>query len=191
VLDAVSPQPAVVLGSSIGAVIGLEMISQRPDRIRLLIAHEPPVAELLTDPERTQLVSLQEAVEETYRRQGAGPAIRMFIAALGFDPQDREAGVELPARSPSMAQNLESFLANDAPAVRTYRVKGDALRCAASKIIPAVGRNSRGTLHGAGSVALAQALGVALVEAPGGHGGYATHPSAFAAKLREILREWD
>jgi pimeloyl-ACP methyl ester carboxylesterase len=187
ILDAVSPEPAVVVGSSIGAVIGLEMVSQRPDRIRLLIAHEPPVAQLLADHERAKLVGFPEALEMTHRREGAGPAMRMFIAALGVDPQDREDDVEPPAPSERMAQNLESFLTHDAPAVRTYQINLVALRRAALKIHTVVGKRSRGTLHGAGSVALTQALGIDLVELPGGHGGYATHPTAFAKKLRELL----
>jgi pimeloyl-ACP methyl ester carboxylesterase len=189
VLDAVSPEPAIVVGSSIGALIGLDAVARRPDRVRVLVAHEPPVPELLAGAERAQLVRLQEDVEETYRREGAAAAMRIFGVALGVDPQDGEDGLERPTPSPHVAANLEFFLTHDAPAVRTYRLDLAPLRAAAHRILPAVGERSRVTMHGAGGLALARALGVEAVELPGGHGGYATHPTAFAAKLCALLRD--
>ena len=46
-LDAVAgDDPAYVFGSSSGAITGLELLVRHPERIRLLIAHEPPAVEL-------------------------------------------------------------------------------------------------------------------------------------------------
>jgi pimeloyl-ACP methyl ester carboxylesterase len=187
VLDEVSAEPAVVLGTSMGAVIGLEMMAQRPDRIRLLVAHEPPLPELLTDAERVELAGFQDALDATYRRDGALAAMGMFVRALDVDPRNREAGVAMPAQGPRMAANAEAFLRFDTAAVRTYRIQLDELRGVSSRIVPAVGADSRRTRHAVGAVALAEALGVALVEMPGGHGGYGTHPAAFAEKLRALV----
>lgn len=79
----------------------------------------------MADPERAQLVDFQEALEETHHRDGAGPAMRMFITALPVSPQNRKEGLELPSRMSTMPQNLEAFLTDDA-AVRTYRVESPA-----------------------------------------------------------------
>jgi hypothetical protein len=54
--------------------------------------------------------------------------------------------------------------------------------------VVAVGASSRAKLHAASALALASTLGTVAVELPGGHGGYGTHPRAFAAALRALLR---
>ncbi len=47
ILDAVAgDDSAYVFGSSSGAITGLELLVRHPERIRLLIAHEPPAVEL-------------------------------------------------------------------------------------------------------------------------------------------------
>jgi clorobiocin/coumermycin A biosynthesis protein CloN7/CouN7 len=51
VLEAVSDGSAHVFGSSGGAVTGLALVSQHPDRITTLVAHEPPLILLLADAE--------------------------------------------------------------------------------------------------------------------------------------------
>src|SRR5580692_6321127 len=40
-IAALSQGPAFVFGTSLGALIGVELTARRPDLIRLLIAHEP------------------------------------------------------------------------------------------------------------------------------------------------------
>src|SRR5581483_11438486 len=53
-LAAVTDQPAFVFGTSLGALLGLDLLSRHPDQVRLLVAHEPPVTELLAEPERSE-----------------------------------------------------------------------------------------------------------------------------------------
>jgi clorobiocin biosynthesis protein CloN7 len=48
-LSALGGQPAYVFGSSGGAVVGLALVTAHPDQVRTLVAHEPPVVELLPD----------------------------------------------------------------------------------------------------------------------------------------------
>src|SRR5206468_11601407 len=46
-IDALSPdEPAFVFGSSGGALTGLDLIARHPDRVRRLVAHEPPLTYL-------------------------------------------------------------------------------------------------------------------------------------------------
>ena len=49
ILDDLDAASADVFGSSGGAVTGLALVSRHPKRVRTLIAHEPPVLELLPD----------------------------------------------------------------------------------------------------------------------------------------------
>src|SRR5947208_9007859 len=48
-LSALGREPANVFGSSGGAVVGLALVTAHPGRVRTLVAHEPPVIELLPD----------------------------------------------------------------------------------------------------------------------------------------------
>lgn len=104
----------------------------------------------------------------------------------GMDLGDREPDVELPRPSTERSANLE-FFTQDAPAVRAYRVDMAARQAAPTRIVPAIGRSSRGTLHAAPAAALASRLGREPVEFPGGRSGYVFRPKTFAARLSEVL----
>jgi pimeloyl-ACP methyl ester carboxylesterase len=69
-LASLTTEPALVFGSSIGAVIGLDLAIRHPERVGTLVAHEPPAPELLPDTERASFVRSQEEVEEVFRRDG-------------------------------------------------------------------------------------------------------------------------
>jgi len=62
-----------------------------------------------------------------------------------------------------------------------------ALRAAASQLVLAVGRESRGLVLEQPARLLAASLQVPLVELPGGHVGYITHARDFAAQLAQLL----
>jgi hypothetical protein len=119
--------------------------------------------------------------------------MRKFFGMSGIDFNDREPEIELPRPSPRMAANTEFFLRYDAGAARRYRLDLAALKAAATRIVPAVGQSSPvvpdGRLFHAGPArALAERLGVQVVEFPGGHNGYALRPKAFSSKLDIVLR---
>ena len=48
-LSALGGAPASLFGSSGGAVAGLALVTAHPGQVRTLVAHEPPVIELLPD----------------------------------------------------------------------------------------------------------------------------------------------
>ncbi len=71
-LASLGGDPAYVLGSSGGAQIGLNLAARYPERVRTLVAHEPPCLGLL--PDATEQRTFTEGVYDTYRREGAGRA---------------------------------------------------------------------------------------------------------------------
>jgi pimeloyl-ACP methyl ester carboxylesterase len=181
-------EPAFVLGISIGALIGLDLLARHPEQVRLLVAHEPPATELLPEPARAEATRLQDEVEQAFRRDGIGPAMREFVAIAGVDLNDREAAVALPQPKPQRAANLAFFLTHDAPAVRLHRLDIPALHALSPRIIPAAGSASRSAVGAERCArALADLLGTELVEFPGGHSAFALRPKAFAARLAEVL----
>lgn len=192
-LAELADEPAYVLGSSLGALIGLVLVASHPDQVRLLVAHEAAVAQLLPEPDRSRLDEAQRDVDDTFRRDGPASAIPKMLAISGVATgDDPEPGTDMPQPSPeSMARhrtNFVFFLANDAPAAHGFQLDLDALVAVSAKIVPAAGAGSGGSFPHRSAAALADRLGKKLVEMPGGHSGYVRRPRAFAAALDEILR---
>lgn len=182
-----STESALVFGNSIGALIGLNLAAKHPGRVRALVAHEPPAPELLPDSERTDALRAWKEVQETHRREGVAAAMNLFMTIAAVNSDDRESGVEPPAPTNQRAADLEFFLTNDFPAVRRHRLDIAALKAAPTRIVPAGGVASRRYFPYHCAEALADRIGARIVEFPGDHIGYANHPRAFAARLREVL----
>jgi pimeloyl-ACP methyl ester carboxylesterase len=181
-LAALGTAPAYVLGSSIGALIGLDLALHHPGMVRILVAHEPPVGQLLSEAERPTV-----DLEEIYRREGAATAIKTFVASIGITCEDREPGVELPQENARSAENREFFVKHDRGAVGRYRLDIAALQAAPTRIVLAGGEAGRDYFPYLCAARLAERLGTTVVEFPGHHAGYVSQPRAFAERLREVL----
>jgi pimeloyl-ACP methyl ester carboxylesterase len=96
-LAALDTEPAYVLGSSGGALVGFELLSRHPEEVRALVAHEPPLARLLDEDDGA--VALWLGVHDTYRSEGVGPAMGQFLAAAGL----AQGGSRPPADVPPEA----------------------------------------------------------------------------------------
>jgi pimeloyl-ACP methyl ester carboxylesterase len=66
-LAAITTAPALVFGSGIAALTGLELVSRHPEQVATLVAHEPPGWELLPNEERHRSARATE-VKLNYRR---------------------------------------------------------------------------------------------------------------------------
>jgi pimeloyl-ACP methyl ester carboxylesterase len=191
-LDAVSFDQADVFGSSGGATYGLDLVARFPDRVRTLVAHEPPVSELLPDAARYH--ALNEQVGEIYRSEGTFAALQMFTQGVGFGDggprAEREQPPEDTAAEARVGANLELFAGRLIPIIGNYEPDLDALRRSLTRIVVGVGDESTPeqmvyqTAH-----ALAQRLGGQPAQFPGDHGGFGSHPDDFAARLREVLAD--
>jgi pimeloyl-ACP methyl ester carboxylesterase len=189
-LDAVSAGPADVLGSSGGATYGLDLVARYPARVRTLVAHEPPVSELLPDAARYHALNLK--VGETYRREGTFAALQMFTQGVGFGsggpPRPDEQTPQAAAAEARVGGNLELFAGRLIPIIGNYEPDLAALQRSPTRIAVGVGDESTPeqmvyqTAH-----ALAEKLGGPPEQFPGGHGGFGSHPDGFAARLRQVL----
>ena len=188
VLDAATAEPSFVFGTSIGAMIGLDLVARFPQRVRRLVAHEPPSTELLAPGDYADTERIRDEIDELYRTKGVLPAMRKFFAGTGIDFMDREPEVGFPATNPARLQNLKFFLEHDVPAARRFRLDVPRLQQVREKIVVGAGVSSRGLwIHRCAEV-LAQQLGLELHDFPGGHGGYAAHPRGFAEALTRLCR---
>jgi pimeloyl-ACP methyl ester carboxylesterase len=189
-LDAVSSGPTDILGSSGGATYGLDLVARYPGRVRTLVAHEPPVSELLPDAARYH--ALNEQVGETYRREGTFAAMQLFASGVGFGvggpPARNEESPEAAAAMARTGANLELFAGRLIPIIGNYEPDVEALQKSPTRIVVGVGDESTPEqMTYRTSHALAERLGGQPAQFPGGHGGFGSHPDGFAARLREVL----
>jgi pimeloyl-ACP methyl ester carboxylesterase len=185
-LSAIGGDPAHVFGSSGGAVVGLALATAHPGQLRTLVAHEPPLIELL--PERTQLRAQSEDIYNTYRAGGTEQAMHKFLADAGLGYPGGHV-VETPRWQPSPEQMAQMrataghFLAHLLRPTARYRPDIGALRASSTRVVIACGATSKGQLANRAAVAPAEQLGTPAVEFPGDHGGFMAQPEQFGLVL--------
>ncbi len=189
VLDDLGTRSADVFGTSGGAVTGLALATRFPDRARTVVAHEPPLLELL--PDAAEHRAAVDAVIDTFHRDGVGAAWGAFMATAGYDTagpdDDEQAG---PPPGESSEQDLADgarFFAHELRGTTRYVPDREALSNGPARIVVGIGAESGGLLTSATSVALAEAIAVSTVEFPGEHTGFIDQPEKFVERLREIL----
>ena len=189
-LAAVTSEPAFIFGSSGGALVGLELVCRYPDQVERLVAHEPPLTELL--PEREQPRAYARDVHATYLRDGVGAGMLKFVGGAGLQKDAEEAAARTPPPDPEamarMGRNAEHFLAHRFLPISRYLADFAALRAAPAKVVVATGEASAGQLAQRSAVMLAEELHTTLVQFPGDHGGFLTDPRGFADCLDRVLR---
>lgn len=187
-LAAVASAPAYVLGSSSGALVGLELVSRHPEQVDTLVAHEPPLADLLADAE--QIRALRRRVYQTYLSQGVAAATAVFLAGSGLDGGPGQQEQPPSGQADDLARrtrNTEFFFAHQWVPLIGYLPDLAALRATPARIVVAVGVDAVGQLAHRAGVALAEHLATTAVSFPGGHVGFTTWPVEFAGALRTVL----
>ena len=189
ILDALGAPSADVFGSSGGAVTGLALVTRHPGRVGTLIAHEPPLLELLPDDDAQRAATAD--IVETFRTDGLQAAWMKFMVNAGFDVaafgSDADGPPEPANPEQALAEGARFFLHDLAPTTQ-YVPDFEALRASGSRIVVGLGAESGHLLTQRTSVAVAERLGVDTTEFPGDHGGFMGAPAEFAARLREVLQ---
>jgi pimeloyl-ACP methyl ester carboxylesterase len=178
--------PAVVLGSSGGAVSALALVQAHPELVRGVIAHEPPLLELL--PDAAELHAGNEVVIERWLAGDYAGSWRVFLenaniqlpegvfeAVFGGEP-DARALADTTYQNTHMLRPTTRFVPDVA-----------VLRSAGPRVVVGIGEASAGQVCDRTSRALASALGIEPTMFPGGHTGFAEDPSGFAVRLRSVL----
>ena len=192
-IDALSSEPVFVMGSSGGGTIGLELVARHGEKVRTLVAHEPPLMMLLPDADRFR--EKFDEIDEAYRTQGVFAAMGIFgqLVEEGGPTYSEEMAqqdqtpqqAEMMAR---MAANFELFIAHELRAIGGYVPNIAALRAAPSRIVIGGGKTSAEQAAFRGAKALADRLGIELTWFEGAHGGWGAPEEAFAERVDEVLR---
>jgi len=180
--------PAAVLGSSGGAVSALALAQAHPEQVHTVIAHEPPLIELL--PDRAERHAGNEDVIARWLAGDFAGSWRAFLdnADLHLPPGAFEA---MFAAEPGPQMIADTTYQNLHMLRPTTHWKPDitALASAPTRIVVGIGEASAGQLCDRTSRALAAELGTEPTMFPGGHAGFAEDPDGFATRLRSVLRE--
>jgi pimeloyl-ACP methyl ester carboxylesterase len=187
VLRHVDAGPAVLFGSSGGAVSALALTQEHPELVDIVIAHEPPLAELLSDREelRTQTDSMIEAYLAGDRRR----AWLTFMESANIHLPDEvfEAMFGGPIHGQAAADEHFAF-AHMERATTFWKPALPALRDTEVTIVVGIGEHSTFELCDRTSRALAAEIGIEPTMFPGGHLGFLEEPPAFATRIRDVLR---
>ena len=213
-VDAVGGERADVFGSSGGAIAALAFAARHPDKAGTVIAHEPPVTELLVDAPYVR--TAVDDVEEAYSAYGSGAAWGKFVSLVMHDGPVTEAGVT-PAAWPPAGDDTEEAQPQDdqdpdgigTPPGQTEKQQADdelfflrmlkpftryqppveILRWGGPRVVVAVGAASGNEIARRSAEALAERLETQPAVFPGDHGGFIADPAAFAAAIRQVLTE--
>jgi pimeloyl-ACP methyl ester carboxylesterase len=192
-----------LFASSGGAVNALALVERHPEQFRTLVAHEPPLCQVL--PDRDTALAAARDIHDTYMRAGFGPGMAKFIALVQYRGPLTPDYLLQPAPDPAMfglptvddgARN-DALLGQNVVSCTSHTPDVEALRHAStrSRVVIAAGAASEGELANRAAHAVAERLGTTAVIFPSHHGGFlggeygqAGEPDAFAARLREVLR---
>jgi pimeloyl-ACP methyl ester carboxylesterase len=194
--------PVDLFASSGGAVNALALVTAHPEDVRILVAHEPPIAAILPDAENAK--AAVRAISDSYQRGGFGAGMSHFMAITGHrgpfpddiasQPAPDPAAFGMPAEDDGTRTDV--MLAQNIVGTTHYEPDFDALRAASTRIVLAAGSESQGEMANRGAYAVADRLGTETVVFPSHHGGFlggeygwGGEPDAFAAKLRQVLED--
>jgi hypothetical protein len=154
--------------------------------VHTVIAHEPPLQELL--PDREQLSAATEDMIATYLAGDVAGAWQRFLAIANIPlPPEVIEQVFLADRSPRTVADEHFQYAHMLRATVRWQPDPDRLRTVPTRILVGIGEDSAGQLCDRSSRALADALGDPPVLFPGDHIGFAEQPAAFEVRLRALL----
>jgi pimeloyl-ACP methyl ester carboxylesterase len=199
-IKALGAGPVEMFASSGGAVTALALVAAHPDDVATLVAHEPPLLPLLPDAAAAERA--RAAIRDVYEAKGAGAGMAAFIAMTSWQGEFTDGYFAAPAPDPAQfglpaeddGSRGDPLLSDVSWAVSGYRPDIEALTAAPTRIVIAVGEESRGTVTARTSEAAADLLGQRATVFPSHHGGFvggqhgfAGQPEAFARRLRDVL----
>jgi pimeloyl-ACP methyl ester carboxylesterase len=199
-IQALATGPVDLFASSGGAVNALALVERHPEQVRTLVAHEPPLLQLL--PDREAALAAARDIHETYMRRGFGSGMAKFIVLVQHKGPFPADWLDRPAPDPATfglptaddGSRTDPLLGQNMIAGTSYEPDIDALRRASTRVVIGAGAESEGEPANRGAFAVAERLGTTPVVFPSGHGGFlggeygqTGAPEAFAAKLRQVL----
>lgn len=187
-IDHLSNDPAIIFGSSSGAIVALVILQAYPSKVRTVIAHEPPAIKVLPDNGEKWRYIIRE-IYDLYRRNGVRPAMERFASAVA---EGAEAEMMPRATDPGnggyIPMNTMYWFERELLYYPEVDLNMDELRKQRSKLILAKRRESRKhSLLEPIVEMLSSRLDIGVLDLPGPHLGYLFSPDEFALELLVAL----
>jgi pimeloyl-ACP methyl ester carboxylesterase len=187
-LHALDLAPAVVVGHSGGASMACSLVARHPEVVRHAVLFEPPL--LAVVPQGQQMVAGMRAVVEPAMAEG-GPrhAMEVFIRGnAGDEVADQWFESLDPSGRDRILDNGAVFFPIELPAFAAFVPDRNRMQASGVPLTVVAGEQNRDTWMGVAAARLAEGTGAELVELPGGHGGFVSHPKEFIELVRRIVR---
>ncbi len=185
-LHALDLAPAGVVGHSSGGAIACALVASHPEVVRHAVIYEPPLFAVVPNGEEIA-AGIRATAEQAMAVGGPRRAMEVFMRHIvggeAFESLDFD-----PASAERILDNGEVFVPIDMPPVGTFVPDRDRMRSSGVPLTVVIGEENRDTWFGAATAWLSAGTGADLVELPGGHVGYLTHPEEFVEMVRRITR---
>ena len=176
--------PVAIFGSSVGAIIGLDVVFRHPQLVRGAILHEPPMTAGMANPEEV-MGAIQQVVEGGMQWGGPRGGCESFFRFVAGDEAFENLDPQLRER---MLENGEIFLGTEMGAFEPYQPDEASLPTVEVPVRIMVGTESA-PFFAESARWLADRLNSELETLPGGHTPYFDRPHEMAETLRPLLRE--
>ncbi len=200
IIEELGAGPVEMFASSGGAVTSLALVAAYPKDVTTLVAHEPPMFTVLPDADAAR--QARADVVGAYEAGGWGVGMAAFIAMTSWRGEFTDDYFAQPTPDPAQfgmpvddnGARDDPLLSDRSDPVISYAPDFEALRAAPTRIVIAVGEESKDLFTWRASEATAEKLSQKVTVFPSHHGGfnggdgpYAGKPEEFAKKLREVL----
>ena len=185
--------PALVFGTSSGAIVALTLLQMFPEKVKRMIAHEPPLTRLL-GPDGEEELGRYDEIKRVYEAKGWQEAVSMFAGQLAGKGSPEGRIAETMGRAENETA-VKSFLEGELTVYKRAQVDLNKLSKAAEiysrggKLILAYGEETEPVFFRNVVERLAENLKTGCVGMPGGHLGNVSSPKAFASKIMDLLKE--
>ena len=175
--------PAVVVGSSGGARIGLDLIRRFPELVRGAVLSEPPIGALVPDAFATLIAEVAPVMEQAAEADGPAAAVDAFFSVV------------CPGLWSRIDESVKDRYRNNAPmlfadlAMPSYEITIDDLAGIPVPTLVVAGTRSHPALRQAAHTVARWLPDARFLELDCGHVTYAERPAEFARAVAAFVGE--
>ncbi len=129
----------------------------------------------------------EAAAQEAMAAGAPRQAMEVFLRGAAGDDIFEIWAQNDPVQQDRVLDNGTVFFGIDLPSFARFVPDRGAMRASGVRLTVVVGQENRENWLGAGATWLAEGSGAELVELPGGHLGFITHPEALVALVRRLI----